>query len=618
MRSSSRSMMIIVLSLLSSVPLVGQIAVTVKPRVASITFTQAQQFAAAVSGTTNTAVTWSVDGIVGGNSTVGTISSTGRYKPPSAWGPHTILAISQADGATSASAQIIITNYAGVFTYHNDNARDGLNPSEIVLTPANVNYHQFGKRFSYVLDAHVYAQPLYVANVSIPSKGFHNLVYVATENDSLYAFDADGRSKTPIWMRNFTDSTNHITAVPCAATQTCVAASTLGITGTPVIDAISKTLYVVTRTQENGAYVQRLQAVDIATGADKFGGSVVIDASVAGTGEGSQDGTIPFDNLTENDRPALLLIPGTPPTIFIGFGTPGDIHPYHGWLLGYSPVTSNSLVRTATFNTTPNGNSGGLWSVGALTADASNNIFVGTGQGTFDGGQDWGDSVLKMSTTGGTLAVTSSFTPSNEATLDAMDLDFGSGSPLLLPRLSNVAVPQLLVIGTKTGEIYLLNRASLGGFHSTGDQVVQSLAGLFTGVYTSASYWNGYVYIGGAGSPLEAFKLSNGLLPTTATSQTGTVFGFPGANPVVSSSGNANAIVWALQRVGTSGILRAYTASALGTALYNSTQAGTRDLLNVVAKFSSPTVANGKVYVAGNDANDNGGRLFIFGLLPQP
>ena len=269
------------------------------------------------------------------------------------------------------------------------------------------------------------------------------------------------------------------------------------------------------------------------------------------------------------------------------------------------------------FNTTPNGNSGGLWSVGALAADTGNNIFVGTGQGTFDSSQDWGDSVLKMSTTGGTLVVTDSFTPANQATLDTMDWDLGSGSPLLLPTLSNVSAPELLVIGTKTGQIYLLNRASLGGYHPTGDQVVQSLGGLFTGIYTSPAYWNGFVYIGGTGAPLKAFSLTNGLLSTAATSQTGVVFGYPGTNPVVSSNGNGNGIVWALQRVGrSSGVLRAFKASGLGTGLYDSTQAGTRDPLNLVASFSSPTVANGKVYVAGNDASDSKGKLFIFGLLP--
>ncbi len=617
MRAIPRLTIIAVLNTLCSAPLLAQIAVTISPRITSITFTQTQQFKASVTGTTNTVVIWSVDGIVGGNATVGTISTTGLYKPPPAWSSHTVRATSQSDGTTSVSAKLIVTNYAGVFTYHNNNARNGLNPSEIALTPATVNFHQFGRRFTYPVDAYVYAQPLYVANVSVPNKGFHNLVYVATENDSVYAFDADGRSSSPLWFRNFTDPANQITAVPCADTQTCAIASTLGITGTPVIDAGSRTLYVVTRTKENGAYIERLHAVDIATGVDKFGGSVVIDALVAGTGEGSQNGKIPFDNLTENDRDALLLVPGTPPTIYIGFGTPGDIHPYHGWLLGYSPVSSTALVRTAVFNTTPNGNSGGLWSVGALAADSSKAIFVGTGQGTFDSSQDWGDSVLKLSTTGGTLVVTSSFTPANQATLDANDLDLGSGSPLLLPTLSNVSVPQLLVIGTKAGQIYLLNRASLGGYHPAGDQVVQSLGGLFTGIYTSPAYWNGLVYISGTVAPLKAFSLTNGLLSTAPTSQTGVVFGYPGTNPVVSSNGNGNGIVWALQRMGrSSGVLRAFKGTALGTSLYDSTQAGTRDTLNIVATFSSPTVANGKVYVASNDTSDSKGKLFIFGLLP--
>jgi hypothetical protein len=241
-----------------------------------------------------------------------------------------------------------------VLTWHNDNSRTGQNLNETILTLTNVNSTHFGKKFTRSVDGQVYAQPLYVPSVIVPGKGTHNVVHVATENDSVYAFDANGAPTTPLWHRNFTNPGKGITAVPCGDTPKCVVGPVVGITGTPVIDGTSKTLYVVVFTKESGSYFQRLHAVDITTGAEKFGGPVVIQASVPGTGAGSVGGTITFDPLIQHQRPALLLLNGV---VYLGWASFGDFDNYHGWVLGYQAAT---LARVAVFNDTPNGSQGYL------------------------------------------------------------------------------------------------------------------------------------------------------------------------------------------------------------------------------------------------------------------
>ena len=342
-----------------------------------------------------------------------------------------------------------------VLTWHNDNSRTGQNLRETILTPANVNSTQFGKKFTRPLDGQTFAQPLYVPNVSIPGQGTHNVVYVATENDSVYAFDADGTPTRPLWQRDFTNSAQGITAVPCADIPACPVGPVAGITGTPVIGSASKTLYVVAFTKENGSYFQRLHALDITTGAEKFGGPVVIQASVQGTGAGSVGGTIAFDPLIQNQRPALLLAKGV---VYIGWASFGDRDNYHGWVLGYAAST---LQQVAVFNDTPNGSQGGIWQGGGgLAAGPCGNIFLQTGNGTFDantiGGVDYGDSFLKLSATGG-LSVLDYFTPDNQATLDSLDLDLGSGAGLIPPKQSG-AFPNEIISAGKQGIIYVVNR----------------------------------------------------------------------------------------------------------------------------------------------------------------
>jgi len=494
----------------------------------------------------------------------------------------------------------------GVLTWHNDNSRTGQNLNESILTLTNVNSTQFGKKFTRSVDGRIYAQPLYVPNVSIPSKGTHNVVYVATENDSVYAFDANGTPTAPLWHRGFTNPTQGITSVPCADTPACSVSPVVGITGTPVIDSTSKTLYVVAFTKENGSYFQRLHALDITTGAEKFGGPVVIQASVPGTGAGSIGGTIMFDPLIQNQRPALLLLNGV---VYISWASFGDLDNYHGWVLGYGAQT---LAQVAVFNDTPNGSQGGIWQSGGglSAAPGSSTILLQTGNGTFDanqtGGVDYGDSFLKLNTTGG-LSVADYFTPDNESTLQSMDLDLGSGAGLIPPTQSG-PFPHEIISAGKQGIIYVVNRNNMGKFHSTRNNVIQTVTGSINGYYGSPAYFNNAVYYSGAGDFLDRYSLTSGLLSTMPVSESPTKFN-TGSTPSISANGSTNGIVWAVEHVSTtSSVLHAYDASDVSKELYNSKQIATRDSLGG-SKFSVPTIANGKVYVGTFSG------LAVYGIL---
>ena len=314
---------------------------TISPRVTDLTFTRTQQFTAQGAAS----FSWSVDGVLGGNSSTGTITNAGLYTPPASVGTHTVTATTP-DQSQSVSATVYVTNYAGTFTYHNDIGRTGENLNELALTPADVNQSTFGKLFSYPLDGLTFASPLYVANVNIPGKGFHNVVYVATEHDSVYAFDADGLSSTPLWHDSFINPANGITPVPAVDTgETGDIPNEIGITSTPVIDPTTGTLYVDAATKEvsgsTTTYVHRLHALDITTGAEKSGSPVTIQASVPGTGMGSQGGTVSFVPLRQNQRTALLLSNGV---VYLGFSSRGDIEPFHGWVLGYNATTLQQVM----------------------------------------------------------------------------------------------------------------------------------------------------------------------------------------------------------------------------------------------------------------------------------
>ena len=505
--------------------------------------------------------------------------------------------------ALSSAAQVNIT------TYHNDNSRTGQNVQELILTTSNVNATNFGKLFTQALDGYSYSQPLYVSSVNIPNKGVHNVVYVATMNDSVYAFDADNRAgsnASPLWHVNFTNPAKGITTVPTADVNCSDTFSPIGINSTPVIDTSSNTIYVLARTKENGAYFHRLHALDITTGAEKFGGPVTIQATVSGKGTGSKNGQISFNALLEAQRSALLLQNGQ---VYISWASLCDFSAYHGWVMAYNAST---LAQTAVWLITPNGNRGGIWQAGnGVAGDSSFNTFVAVGNGTFDvnsGGIDYGQSVVKLGPNSGTtFPILDYFTPFNASTLNSSDKDIGSSGLTLLPNQTG-PVAHLLIQGSKTGDLYLINRDDMGQYNSTSNsQIVQFIPAAQAashGMWSSPSWWNNFVYIGGSSGPIQgfAFNTSTGLLSTTATTKTAAAFGYPGTTVTISSNGTTNGIVWAMNNAAyksTTGqaTLLAYQATNLGKQLYSSRTKATRDNPGIPIKFQVPTVVHGKVYI---------------------
>lgn len=500
-----------------------------------------------------------------------------------------------------------------VTTFHYDNARTGQNTNETVLTPANVNSTQFGKLFSVALDGYVYAQPLYLPNVTI-SGAKHNVLYVATEHDSVYAIDAD--SGALLWQQSFINPAAGITT----ASSTDVACSDLvpeiGITSTPVINPASGTIYVLAKTKENGSYVQRLHALDVITHAEKFGGPKVIAATFSGR---------TFDPYRQANRPGLLLENGH---IVIAWASHCDKGPYQGWVMSYSAST---LAQEGVFNTELNaatGFDGGIWMSGdGVASDANGNLYLATGNGSYNGTNQFGDSILKLTgPANGTFSVADWFTPLNQSSLNGGDTDLGSGGLLLLPNLPTGQ--QLLVQMGKEGKIYLLDRNNMGKFCSTctsiDTNIVQEIPGASTGIWGSPAFWNNRVFWGGGndgGNPdhIKAWSFNannSGVLSTSPVAQSSQLFSFSTAAPVISANGLSNGILWILDNGSFASsccqALYAFRASDSGTLtmLYNSNQAaGSRDVPGGAVKFTAPVVANGKVYVGSQTS------VSAFGIL---
>jgi outer membrane protein assembly factor BamB len=507
--------------------------------------------------------------------------------------------------------------FMGVFTYHYDNARSGVNPFETVLTRTNVTSNTFGKLFSYPVDGYVYGEPLYVPNVLIPKLGPRNVVYIVTEHDSVYAFDADGISSDPLWQVSFINPAAGITTVPSADTDSTDLVPEVGITSTPVIDP-SGTIYVVAKTKENGNYFQRIHALNIATGQERAFSPRVINPAIAGTGAGHVQGVIPFNALREHQRSALLEVKGK---IYVTFASHGDNPPYHGWVLGYSAKT---LKPSMVFNDTPNGSDGGIWQGGnGIAADTAGAIYCVSGNGTFDantGGLDYGDSAIKLSAA--TLLhklvrrPSDYFTPSNQRDLSFEDADMGTMGAVLFPD-QTVGPKHLMVTADKSGTIYLLNRDSLGHFNAAGEtQIVQELPEFLGGVdstFTPPAIFNGKAYFGAYNHPVIALPIVDGLFsPAGQLSTTGGPFDYPGVVPSISAQGTANSILWVLdvRSYIPGAVLIAYNADTLNL-LYYSEQVNGRDRAGGGVKFTTPMVANGKVYVGTKTELD------VYGLLPQ-
>ncbi len=512
-----------------------------------------------------------------------------------------------------------------VTTWHNDIGRTGQNLNETILTTSNVNATQFGKLFSQPVDGAIFAQPLYLSNVTIAGQQ-HNVVFVATENDSVYAFDADnngGANINPLWQASLLTAAHGAAAGATAfpASELCAdIVPVVGITGTPVIDSTTNTLYVVSKSQENGNAVQRLHALDVTTGNEKFNGPVVITATIAGTGNGSVSGQLTFDSMWENQRPGLLLLNGI---VYVAFAAHGDNGPWHGWIFAYNAGT---LAQSGVFNASSNGVGSGLWMSGAgLAADQLNpstlpygRMFVATGNGDYtattpyNGTMDFGDSILRLDLTNGVPTIKDVFTPSNQAALDSSDNDLGAGGLMVLPTQTTGSYPNLLVQTGKAGNTVLLNRENLGGYNAT-DNVVQetNLLGSF-GVWSSPAYWNGTVYYAAQNDNLIASPLANGQLSTTPPRSSET-YAWPGATPSISANGSTQGIAWTIDSSAytTSGpaVLAAHNAGNVATTLYSSNTNLSRDNPGPAVKFTPPTIVNGKVYVA------TATQLSVYGLL---
>lgn len=523
-------------------------------------------------------------------------------------------------------AWILSATPVDVLTYHYDLARTGRNTNETTLTPANVGVNTFGKLATFGVDGQVYAQPLVVTGVNIPGQGVHDVVYVATQHNTVFAFDANGGGLGSLWEANLGPSAptpNQTFGHRYGPFESIV--PEVGITGTPVIDPVAGVLYVDALTSETtGNYNHYIHALNIATGQECQGSPVRVAGSVPGVGVGSVNGALAFDPNQHLQRAALTLAGGN---LYVAYSSYGDTDPFHGWIVGLStkPLGINpQLLFCDTPNATveqwgANAGEGGIWMSGnGLAADAQGSLYVMTGNGSFNanlaGGAEYGDCVLRLSANG-VLAVMDYFAPFNQALLAANDIDLGSGGLMLLPdEAGTTAHPHLLVGAGKEGRLYLLDRDRLGGYDPNGDSgSLQTLPGALGGVFSSPAYFNGLVYYQATGDVLKAFRVTSGQLSATPETSSRTPFGFPGATPVISANGVSGAIAWVVETDGYPGanaILRAYDATNLAVELYNSSQALDRDVPGFASKFTTPVVANGKVYVATKAA------VSIYGLVP--
>ena len=624
-------------------------SVTILPKRAGLTVTQTLSVTATVQNDVSAAgVTWSASGPACSGITCGTFanatSSSATYAAPNTPGIYSITATSVADVTKGASISLGVTDLKGVLTYHNNLSRDGTNTHEFALTPSNVNTSTFGKLFSCQADGAIYAQPLWVPNLTVAGAS-HNVIIVATQHESLYAFDADATPCTTLWRVNLVDSahggSSGETSVLSAGSGALVGSGygdispEVGITGTPVIDPTSNTIYVVSKSvNASTQFFQRLHAIDLTTGSERVAPhSIDSSISVPGTGAGSVAGRVAFDPRNESQRAGLVL---SNAVVYVAWASHEDHDPYHGWVMGFNASTL-APVANAVFNSTPNQvgtlsySRGGIWMGGGAPAvDAAGNLFFITGNGTFDantGGSNYGDSVVRLSTASG-LSVADYFTPLDQASLDANDTDFGSGAATILVDQPAAPVTHLVIGGGKQGNLFLLNRDSMGKFSSSTNNVVQTV-NLGNSIFATPVFWQNNLYVAGVGSLKQfAFNSTTGKFNGAPFSQSATSYRFPGATPSVSSNGATNGIIWALdnglyctpQSPGCGAtVLHAYDATNLATELWNSSQAAAnRDLAGHAVKFTVPTVANGKVYV-GTRGNDSSvlGELEVYGLLPN-
>jgi hypothetical protein len=510
------------------------------------------------------------------------------------------------------TAAVVASAAAQVTTSQYDNSRTGATLTEKILSPQNVNAKQFGKLGAFKVDGAVYAQPLHLPSVEVLGKGTHNVVFIATEHDSVYAFDAERPGDPPLWHVNFLDKERGVTVPSEDDAQCPFIRPEVGITSTPVIDHKTGTLYVLARTKIGhraaaDEYFQHLHALAITTGVEKLGGPKLISASVPGKGAGASGGQVTFDPLKENPRAALTLANGA---VYLAWASSCDVDPYHGWVMAYDAQT---LAQRAVLNVNPDGSEAGIWlSDTGPAADSEGNLYVPTGNGTFDagsGGRDYGDSVVKLD--GSSLAIRDYFTPHDQSRISDADSDVGSSGPLLLPDQPGPH-RHLLLQPTKDSTIYVIDRDHMGKYQRDSDALVQTVQ-MAGGGYGAIAYWNGHVFFAASDDNLRDYAIKNGQFARNASSST--KFANPGATPSVSADGTKNAIVWAVATKTWNGpdnkpaVLYAYDASKLGPPIYTSEQNSQRDRAALATRFVIPVVVNGRVYFAAR------GEVEVYGLL---
>ncbi|HUN62667.1 MAG TPA: hypothetical protein VMU53_11790 [Candidatus Sulfotelmatobacter sp.] len=585
--------------------------ITTQPANQSVTLGQTASFSVAAAGTAPLSYQWQKN-----NSNISGATSSSYTTPATAQSDNAssfrVMVSNSAGSITSNNATLTVNSSQSsgvdVTTYKNDLTRTGLNPNETTLTTSNVNSTSFGLLRTLAVTGKVDAQPLYLSQLSI-SGATHNVVFVATEHDMVYAFDSDTGST--LWSVSVANGDSPSDDRGCNQVT-----PEIGVTDTPVIDRTAGphgAMYLGAMSKDSqGNYHHRLHALDVTTGGELFGGPKEIAATFP-----NASGQTTFAPAQYKERPGLVLLNGI---IYMSFSSHCDAEPYTAWILGYNEST---LVQTAVLNLGPNGGGPSIWmSEGAPAVDSSGNLYVLTANGLFDttlnangfpNQGDYGNSFVKISTASNTLTVADYFAMSNEVSESNGDVDLGSGSALVLPDFtdSTNTVRHLAVGAGKDGNIYVVNRDSMGKFNASSNNVWQELSNALPGgIWSTPAYFNNTVYYGAVGGPLRAFPISSAKLASSPSSQTGNSFAYPGTAPAVSANGTANAILWAHENTSPA-VLHAYDATNLTNELYNSNQAPNgRDQCGPGNKFITPTIADGKVFLATTTS------VCVYGLLP--
>ena len=592
--------------------------ITAQPGNQTVTAGQIATFTVVASGTTPLTYQWQKNGAAI-TSAIATSYTTPVTTTGDSGEMFRVVVSNSAGNVTSNSAMLTVNpsttnSTVDVITYHYDNGRSGMNLNETTLTPANVNSTQFGKKGEFTVDGRVDAQPLYLSQVTIGGQN-KNVLYVATEHGSVYAFDADsisGTTSTFLW-KTTTLGSGETSSDPVGGCNQV--SPEIGITATPVIDRARNAIYVVAMSKNaSGNYFQRLHALNLSTGAELFSGPQTITATYPGTGDNSSGGNVIFDAKQYKERPGLLQINGT---IYTTWSSHCDIRPYTSWVMAFS---ADTLAQTSVLNLVPNGSEGGIWMAGtAPAADAAGNMFFIMGNGDFDttlnasgfpANGNCGNCFVKLSTSSG-LKLADYFTPHNTVAESNADQDFGSGGGILLLDVTDSGgnTRHLSLGAGKDALIYVVDRDSMGKFNASTDQIYQEISGqLGGGVYSMPAFFNNTVYYGAVGDALKAFPVTTAKLASTPSSQSTHHFGYPGTTPSVSANGTTSGIVWAIENSGA--ILFAYDATDLTKELYDSNQAANNRDHFSGNKFITPVVVNGKVYVGTQTS------VAVFGLLP--